>query len=239
MRIDNVLTVEGVSKTFTLHLQGAQQLPVLRELSFEVPQGSCVVLGGESGSGKSTVMKMVYGSYATDCGRILLRHGDGVLDLAQATPREVLAARSTTMGYVSQFLRAVPRVPALDVVAEPLVAHGIDRDEARERAGDLLGRLSIPQRLWSLPPATFSGGEQQRVNIARGFIVERPLLLLDEPTASLDARNRAVVIDLIRQRLATGVGMLAIFHDAEVRAAVSDQIIDVSQFTPRPAGASA
>lgn len=227
-----VLSVEGVSKTFTLHLQGAQRLPVLRDVAFEVPRGGCVVLGGESGAGKSTIMKMVFGSYASDGGRILLRHGDGALDLVRAAPREVLAARRDTMGYVSQFLRAVPRVAALDVVAEPLVERGVAREAARERAGELLARLSIPERLWQLPPATFSGGEQQRVNIARGFATERPLMLLDEPTASLDARNRGVVIDMIRERLAAGTGILAIFHDADVREAVGDHVVDVQAFTP-------
>ncbi|MGO1768850.1 MAG: phosphonate C-P lyase system protein PhnL [Microbacterium sp.] len=229
---DAVLSLDGVSKTFTLHLQGAQRLPVLRDVSFEVPRGSCVVLGGESGAGKSTIMKMVFGSYASDGGRILLRHSGDVLDLVRAAPREVLAARRDTMGYVSQFLRAVPRVAALDVVAEPLVERGADREAARERAGELLARLSIPERLWQLPPATFSGGEQQRVNIARGFATERPLMLLDEPTASLDARNRGVVIEMIRERLAEGTGILAIFHDADVREAVGDHVVDVQAFTP-------
>ncbi|GAA3649007.1 phosphonate C-P lyase system protein PhnL [Microbacterium marinilacus] len=231
-----VLSVQDVDKTFTLHLQGAQRLPVLRGLSFDVPRGACVVLGGESGAGKSTVLKMVFGSYGADAGRILLADGDprdgGVLDLASAAPRRVLAARRETMGYVSQFLRAVPRVPALDVVAEPLVERGVARETARERAAELLERLSIPDRLWALPPATFSGGEQQRVNIARGFVAERPLLLLDEPTASLDARNRGVVIELVRERLARGTGMLAIFHDQDVRDAVGDAIVDVRAFTP-------
>ncbi|WP_221585781.1 phosphonate C-P lyase system protein PhnL [Microbacterium sp. G2-8] len=226
------LSLDGVDKTFTLHLQDAQVLPVLRNVAFDVPQGRCVVLGGESGAGKSTIMKMVFGSYGAEGGRILLRHGGSVLDLAAAAPREVLAARRDTMGYVSQFLRAVPRVAALDVVAEPLVERGSTRAAARERAGELLTRLSIPERLWSLPPATFSGGEQQRVNIARGFATERPLMLLDEPTASLDARNRGVVIEMIRERLSAGVGMLAIFHDADVREAVGDEIIDVRRFTP-------
>ncbi|GAA1735681.1 phosphonate C-P lyase system protein PhnL [Microbacterium paludicola] len=232
-----ILSVQDVDKTFTLHLQGRQRIPVLAGLTFDVPRGSCVVLGGESGAGKSTVMKMVYGSYGAGRGRILLDRGTAerpgaVLDLATAQPREVLAARRETMGYVSQFLRAVPRVPALDVVAEPLVERGTARETAREKAGEMLERLSIPERLWTLPPATFSGGEQQRVNIARGFLAVRPLLLLDEPTASLDARNRAVVIDLIRERLDRGVGMLAIFHDHDVRDAVSDAIVDVRAFTP-------
>ncbi len=229
---DTVLSVRNVAKTFTLHLQDSQRLPVLRGLTFDVPRGACVVLGGESGAGKSTVMKMIYGSYGADSGHILLSHQDSVMDLVTAQPRQVLAARRETLGYVSQFLRAVPRVPALDVVAEPLVERGISRETARERAASLLARLSIPERLWKLPPATFSGGEQQRVNIARGFIIERPLLLLDEPTASLDARNRGVVIELIRESLSRGTGMLAIFHDADVREAVADATVDVQSFTP-------
>lgn len=228
---DAVLSVQNVDKTFTLHLQDSQKLPVLRGLTFDVPRGACVVLGGESGAGKSTVMKMIHGSYGADSGRMLLSHQDSVMDLVTAQPRQVLAARRETLGYVSQFLRAVPRVPALDVVAEPLVERGVDRGTARERAGELLARLSIPERLWKLPPATFSGGEQQRVNIARGFIIERPLLLLDEPTASLDARNRSVVIELIRESLSRGAGMLAIFHDADVREAVADATVDVQSFT--------
>lgn len=227
-----VLSVEGVAKTFTLHLQGSQVLPVLCDVTFDVERGACVVLGGESGAGKSTIMKMVYGSYQADRGRIALAGSDGTLDLAIASPREVLAARRDTLGYVSQFLSAVPRVAAIDVVAEPLVERGSDRAAARERASELLTRLSIPERLWDLPPATFSGGEQQRVNIARGFATERPLMLLDEPTASLDARNRAVVVEMIRERLAAGTGILAICHDAEVRDAVADVNVDVSAFAP-------
>lgn len=239
IRDDAVLSVHGVSKTFTLHLQDAQRFTVMNGLEFEVPRGKCVVLGGESGSGKSSVMKMVYGSYGVDTGSMLLRHGDRIIDLATAEPRQVLAARRDTMGYVSQFLRAVPRVPALDVVAEPLVERGESQHRARERAGELLSRLSIPERLWTLPPATFSGGEQQRVNIARGFVTERPLLLLDEPTASLDARNREVVIELIRESLARGVGILAIFHDLDVREAVVDHTVDVESFsTSCPVGAA-
>lgn len=228
---DAVLSVQNVDKTFTLHLQDSQRLPVLRGMTFDVPRGACVVLGGESGAGKSTVMKMVFGSYGADSGRILLSHQGSVMDLVKAQPRQVLSARRETVGYVSQFLRAVPRVPALDVVAEPLVERGVDRETARQRAGELLARLSIPERLWKLPPATFSGGEQQRVNIARGFIIKRPLLLLDEPTASLDARNRGVVIELIRESLGRGAGMLAIFHDTDVREAVADATVDVQSFT--------
>lgn len=227
-----LLNVEDVAKTFTLHLQGGTRLPVVTGLGFEVRPGECVVLGGPSGAGKSSVLKMVYGSYGVDSGRILLDHDGKVVDLAAAAPREVLAARRDGIGYVSQFLRVVPRVPALDVVAEPLREQGVDAGPARRRAGELLGRLGIPERLWSLPPATFSGGEQQRVNIARGFVRRRPLLLLDEPTASLDAANRRVVIELVREELAAGVGVLAIFHDADVRDELGGRIVDVAAFQP-------
>ena len=226
-----ILAVSGVDKTFTMHLQGGQHLPVLTRLAFEVHAGECVALGGVSGAGKSSILKMVYGNYAVDRGRILLQGPDGPVDIAAANPRQVLAARRDTMGYVSQFLHCVPRVGALQIVAEPLIERGVPAAGARERAAELLTRLAIPERLWHLPPATFSGGEQQRVNVARGFITELPLLLLDEPTASLDARNRDVVVELIREKRARGTAMLGIFHDVEVRGAVADHVVDVELFS--------
>jgi alpha-D-ribose 1-methylphosphonate 5-triphosphate synthase subunit PhnL len=227
-----ILTVSEVSKTFTMHLQDGQQLAVLHHVDFKVWRGECVVLGGTSGAGKSTILKLVYGNYGADGGHIVLHRVEGEIDLATAGPRLVLAARRDTVGYVSQFLRCVPRVGALKVVAEPLIERGVATDEAHERAAAMLIRLSIPKRLWSLPPATFSGGEQQRVNIARGFLPDLPLLLLDEPTASLDAHNRDAVVELIQDKRARGVGMLGIFHDSAVREAVADRIIDVEAFTP-------
>jgi alpha-D-ribose 1-methylphosphonate 5-triphosphate synthase subunit PhnL len=233
-----ILAVAGVAKTFTMHLQGGQRLPVLHELAFEVHAGECVALGGASGTGKSSILKMVYGNYAVNRGRIVLRAQGRVIDIAAAGPRQVLAARRDAVGYVSQFLRCVPRVAALQIVAEPVLQRGVRTAEARDRAAELLTRLAIPERLWALPPATFSGGEQQRVNIARGFITELPLLLLDEPTASLDARNREVVTELIREKLARGTAILGIFHDAEVRDAVASRVVPVEMFAA-PAGAAA
>lgn len=225
-----ILAVSGVDKTFTMHLQGGQRLPVLTRLAFEVHAGECVALGGASGTGKSSILKMVYGNYAVSRGSILLRAEGRVTDIAAAGPRQVLAARRDTVGYVSQFLHCVPRVAALQIVAEPLIERGERAAEARGRAAELLARLAIPERLWALPPATFSGGEQQRVNIARGFVTELPLLLLDEPTASLDARNREAVTELIREKLGRGTAILGIFHDAEVRDAVADRVVPVEMF---------
>ena len=228
-----LLSVRNVAKTFTMHLRDGVVLPVVDNVSFDVEAGECVVLGGPSGVGKSSILKMVYGNYAVDSGAILLARDGAMVDLATASPRQTLELRRDVIGYVSQFLRTVPRVSALDVVAEPLVARGVSRDEARAKAAVLLARLNLPERLWALPPATFSGGEQQRVNIARGFITDHPVLLLDEPTASLDATNRAVVVGMIAEKKAAGTAMLGIFHDDDVRADVASRIVDVSRFAAR------
>src|ERR1700757_5143238 len=159
-----------------MHLQGGVSLPVVAGVDFRVKAGECVVLSGPSGAGKSSILKMIFGNYRCDGGRIGIAHEGAMLDLATAEPRQVLNVRRSTIGYVSQFLRAVPRVATIDVVAEPLIINGMARADAQARAGSLLHRLNIPARLWQLPPATFSGGEQQRVNIARGFISELPIL---------------------------------------------------------------
>ena len=224
------LVVSDVAKSFTMHLRDGIKLPVVAGVSFSIRAGECTVLGGPSGAGKSSILKMLYGNYAVDEGQIIVHHDGGLIDLATASPRTVLAVRRQTIGSVSQFLRTVPRVSALDVVAEPLVERGEDREAARDKARALLAQLNLPEKLWALPPATFSGGEQQRVNIARGFITEHPILLLDEPTASLDATNREVVIALIAAKKAAGIALLGIFHDHDVREAVADRIIDVTAF---------
>jgi alpha-D-ribose 1-methylphosphonate 5-triphosphate synthase subunit PhnL len=225
-----MIEILDAEKTFTMHLQGGVRLPVVRGVSFQVNAGECVVLSGPSGAGKSSILKMIFGNYRCDNGRIGIYHEGAQLDLAKAEPREILGVRRNTIGYVSQFLRAVPRVPTIDVVAEPLIATGTPRSDARAQAGNLLRCLNIPERLWMLPPSTFSGGEQQRVNIARGFISDHPILLLDEPTASLDAKNREVVVDLIDEKKRAGVAMVAIVHDDEIRRLIADRIVDVTCF---------
>ena len=229
------LVVSEVAKSFIMHLRDGIKLPVVSDVSFSVASGECVVLGGPSGIGKSSLLKMIYGNYAVDTGQILVDHKGKIVDLATADPRTILDVRRQTLGYVSQFLRTVPRVAALDVVAEPLLARGEAAAGAREKAAALLEKLNLPEALWQLPPATFSGGEQQRVNIARGFITEHRILLLDEPTASLDAKNRAVVVGMIEEKKKAGVALLGIFHDEEVREAAADRILDVQQFSPRKA----
>ena len=222
------LRAEGLGKSFTLHLQGGVTLPVLHGIDLAVEPGECVALAGPSGAGKSTLMRCLYGNYGAEAGRILLRHDGAEADLVTADARLMRAIRRDTLGYVSQFLRVIPRVPALEIVAEPMIARGMPREAALARAEALLTRLNLPARLHHLPPATFSGGEQQRVNLARGFAPDYAVMLLDEPTASLDAANREVVIALITEAKARGAAIIGIFHDAEVRDRVADRLFDVS-----------
>jgi alpha-D-ribose 1-methylphosphonate 5-triphosphate synthase subunit PhnL len=226
-----MLKAEALGKSFTLHLQGGVTLPVLRGLDLSVAAGECVALAGPSGAGKSTLMRCLYGNYGAEAGRILVRHHGAAVDMTTADPRLTRAIRRDTLGYVSQFLRVIPRVPAVEIVAEPLIARGVAREAALAQAAALLTRLNLPARLHHLPPATFSGGEQQRINLARGFAPAYPVLLLDEPTASLDAANREVVIGLIAEAKARGAAIVGIFHDAEVRDRVADRLFDV---TPLP-----
>ncbi len=223
-----MIQISGIAKTFTLYNQGGATIDVLESGTFDVAAGECVALTGVSGAGKSTLMRMIYGNYLASVGSIMV----GDVDVVRAEPREILALRRHTLGYVSQFLRVVPRVPTLDVVAEPLLQIGTGPDEARERAAAMLSRVNLPERLWSLSPSTFSGGEQQRVNVARGFVHAYPALLLDEPTASLDGENREVVLSLIEDAKARGAAIVGIFHDEGARQRVCDREIDVSTFVP-------
>ena len=223
-----MIQISNLSKSFTLHNQGAAVIPVMEGAALSVSPGECVGLIGASGSGKSTLMRMIWGNYLAASGSIMV----GGLDVARAAPRDIIALRRRTLGYVSQFLRVVPRVPTVDVVAEPLLTLGVPVAEARARAETLLAQLNIPERLWSLSPTTFSGGEQQRVNIARGFVHPYPALLLDEPTASLDAVNREVVLSLIEAAKARGAAIIGIFHDEGARARLCDRLVDVTSYTP-------
>jgi alpha-D-ribose 1-methylphosphonate 5-triphosphate synthase subunit PhnL len=228
------LTLDGCTKTFVLHNQGGLRLPVLRDVALSVDAGECVALDGASGSGKSTLIKCIYGNYRVDTGSISVHEDDAVTDLATATPRQVLGVRSRFVAYVSQFLRAVPRVAAIDVVAEPLLdaarGDGGAVTAARQAAERLLLRLRVPMRMWSIPPATFSGGEQQRINLARGLIRASPLLLLDEPTSALDAENRRTVVALINEYREAGAAIVGVFHDRSVRDAVATRVVDMGRF---------
>ena len=218
---DTLLYATGIHKSFTLHNQSGIKLPVLSDISLEAKTGECVALTGESGSGKSTLMKALYGNYGINAGAIWLKHNNTWLDLAQLQPHEIIAVRQQTIGYVSQFLRVIPRVSALDVAAEPLLELKISLDTAYQTIKELFSRLNLPERLWQLSPTTFSGGEKQRVNIARALAVNYPIFLLDEPTSALDAKNRQVVVELLTEKKNQGCALIGIFHDEEVRNSLS------------------
>ncbi len=220
MNVNTVLEIEGLQKSFSLHQQGGVRIPVFDNLNVEVAAGEAVAITGPSGRGKSSLLKLIYGTYRASGGHINVRDGDEWHDVVRSAPHEILKLRRTTIGYVTQFLRVIPRVPADIIVAEPLLERGIGEPAALARARELLGFLNIPERLWHLSPMTFSGGEQQRVNIARGFAAHFPVLLLDEPTSSLDAANREKVMELIDLARAGGSAVIAVFHDEAERQKV-------------------
>lgn len=227
-----MITLENLSKTFVLHQQGGTALPVLSNVNLHVDSGQCVVLTGQSGSGKSTLLRSLYGNYLPNEGHVYIHCDiDGqsqTIDLVNANPRLIVYLRRHVIGWVSQFLRTIPRISTIDLVKQPALAIGMNPTLVNDKAEQLLSRLNIPQALWSLAPATFSGGEQQRVNIARGFMVDYPILLLDEPTASLDATNREVVLSLITEAKQRGAAVIGIFHDDAARERIADAEYNVS-----------
>lgn len=219
-----ILDVKNVSKHFQLHIQNNKHIPALSDVSFEMAQGEVLGLTGKSGSGKSSLMKCIYRTYLVSSGRMLFRTESGaVVDLASAREHEVLRLRQTELFYCSQFLSVIPRVPAVDIVAESLTRRGTTRDDAREQARDLLNRLGLPRELWDAFPATFSGGEQQRVNVARAIIAAPRFLLVDEPTASLDLKTKDVVIDLFLAQKARGSSIVLITHDGHTLERMCDR----------------
>ena len=219
-----VLEVQNVSKHFQLHIQNNKRIAALDDVSFEMEQGEVLGLTGKSGSGKSSLMKCIYRTYLVSSGQIVLHtEARGAIDLARATEHEVIMLRKTELFYCSQFLSVIPRVPAVDVVAESLTRKGKLADEARELARELLGKLGLPQELWDAFPATFSGGEQQRVNIARAIIAAPRFLLVDEPTASLDLKTKDVVIDLVLALKTQGASVVLITHDQHTLDRMADR----------------
>ncbi len=225
-----MIHVENVAKTFTLHNQGGVRLPVFDAVNFSVAAGEALVLSGASGACKSSLLRILYGNYRPTSGHIHITHAGRAIDIVAAVPRTVLDIRRRTLGFVSQFLRVIPRVSALDIVRDPVLARGISPEEATARAQAMLARLNLPERLWNLAPATFSGGEQQRVNIARSFVDPSPIMLIDEPTASLDATNRDVVVELIAEARQNGAAIVGIFHDEAVRSQVATRYLDITDF---------
>lgn len=220
-----MLRIESLSKEFTLHTINGRKLTGFEDISFQVGSGKMLGLSGASGSGKSSVVKCIYRAYLPSAGSIHYNSKlFGPIDLATASDHEVIQLRQQEIGYVTQFLQVIPRVSAVDTVAEALLVRGEEPEMARKTAAELLERLFIPSELFDACPVTFSGGEQQRVNFAAGIISRPRLLLLDEPTASLDPQTRQAVIDILLELKNTGSTMVAIFHDQEIMEAVADDI---------------
>ena len=218
-----MIQIKNLNKSFQLYNQNDTNINVFKNINFRVKKGEVVALTGNSGTGKSTLLKLIYGSYVISKGDVLISD----INIRKSSPRDILKLRKNKLGYVSQFLRVVPRVPTIDVVIEPLLEIGCEKKIAIKKAQEILERLNIPKNLWNLSPLTFSGGEQQRVNIARGFIHNYPYLLLDEPTASLDQNNKNVVLDLIEKAKLNGSAIIGIFHDETARNKVATREVNL------------
>lgn len=224
------LKVIDLTKTFSLHILNGKQITGFEHVSFEVPDGAFVGVAGQSGSGKSSLLKCLYRTYMASSGQILYGATDGTtVDLVTADDDTVLDLRVEEIGYVSQFLRPTPRVPALDLAARPLLRHGMPKAEARERVASYFQRLSLPEDLWDGYPILFSGGEQQRVNLARALASNARLLLLDEPTSALDASLQDDVAQLLAERRDRGTTMIGIMHDATLLARLSDVTVHMER----------
>jgi alpha-D-ribose 1-methylphosphonate 5-triphosphate synthase subunit PhnL len=223
-KMGSLLEIVDLEKRFELHILNEKEIDALHDVSFDVKEGEILALTGKSGSGKSTLMKCIYRTYLTTSGRMIYRDGQGaVIDLASATEHEVLRIRRTEMTYCSQFLQVIPRVPAIDVVASGLVARGRSIEEARRATSVCFERLSLPAELWDAYPSVFSGGEQQRVNIARAMISRPRFLLVDEPTASLDITTKDAVIDMLLELKLAGTSIILISHDEHTLRRMSDR----------------
>ncbi|QDF28893.1 phosphonate C-P lyase system protein PhnL [Halarcobacter anaerophilus] len=219
------LEVKNLNKNFTIHTQGGMKVKGFENINFSVKNGEFLSLFGPSGAGKSSILKTLFRTYNTTKGEILFhRDNKEIVDISKASESEILELRHAEIGYVSQFLQVLPRVSAVDVVAQQLIFKGEEQTSSRQKAKEMLAYLSIKEELFDLSPLTFSGGEQQRVNIAKGIIAPKSLLLLDEPTASLDKNNTMKVVEKLKELKKQGVAMIGIFHDLEAMEMISDNI---------------
>lgn len=224
------IKIRNLSKEFTVHTRGGIKIQGYEDINFEVKKGEFLSLYGPSGMGKSSILKALYRTYTTTTGDIIFTKEDGSsVNIASCDESTMLDLRKDEIGYVSQFLKVLPRIGAVDVVAQPLIDKGEDEKKAKEAARELLEFLGIKEELFDVSPLTFSGGEQQRVNIAKGIIAPKSVLLLDEPTASLDHNNTMKVIEKLLKIKADGVAMVGIFHDLEAMRAISDKVFDIKE----------
>lgn len=226
-----MIEINGLGKWFDLQIANQMKVRPLRGLSFQVEQGKFMGLAGPSGIGKSTVLKCIYRTYLASEGEVWYQsRAFGWIELTGASERHMLYLRKNEISYISQFLRVIPRITAIEIVMEKLTSRGVSREEARDRAAAMLQRLALPEAIWDAFPATFSGGEQQRLNIARALIGQPRLLLLDEPTASLDGRTKGVVLDLLHDAKRNGTTMIGVFHDIEWLNQIADDTVTLTPY---------
>ena len=219
-----MLTIENLSKTFTMHVGEEKTVPCLDTVSLKVDPGTMLAVIGPSGAGKSSLLKCTYGTYLATSGHIFYTDQNNVVhDLTRTDLQTMRKLRAHEIGYVSQFFHVIPRISAIDILSEPLLNRGVGATEAKKRAKELMSMVGIPEALWNMYPSTFSGGEKQRLNIIYGIITQPRLLLLDEPTASLDPVSKGHVLELIKELKKQGSTILGVFHDYASMKVVADR----------------
>jgi alpha-D-ribose 1-methylphosphonate 5-triphosphate synthase subunit PhnL len=224
------LEVINLSKRFTMHILGKKEIVAFRDINFKIDQGRFLGVSGKSGYGKSSLIKCIYRNYDVTSGDIFLYDQTGAkINLTQIGDIEMLDIRTRRMGYVSQFFQAIPRVTTMNIVIEPLIDRGWQKEAAIERAQALFQLFDIPKNLWDAYPSTFSGGEKQRINLMRTLIDCPEILLLDEPTASLDRNNRQIILNIIQQIKKQNITMIGIFHDPAELEMLADEILPLDR----------
>lgn len=231
MNPENLLEIKGLGKTFHLHNLN-KEITALKGLDLNLRKGEFGAVIGRSGSGKSTILKSIYRTYLPYEGEIWY-HSEkfGPVDLAALDERRIIYLRRYEIAYVSQFLKVIPRTTAIEITEKSVLEMGEDKKIAREKAAEILRHFQLNENLWDSYPSTFSGGEKLRLNIASAMIKKPRLLLLDEPTASLDNQSKEKVRELIQQLKTEGCTMLGIFHDIEFMEGLCDFFHEL-----RPAG---
>lgn len=228
--MNNLIEVKGLCKTFTMHILNDKVIDALHDLDFYIKKGEVVGLAGKSGSGKSTLIKCIYRTCISSKGEIMYNSKKfGEIDLAKADDYQILALRKSEITYCSQFLSVIPRVTATDVIAVSLVSKGESWEKSREITKEYLSKLGLDEELWDAYPSTFSGGEQQRINVARAIISKPNFLLIDEPTASLDQKTKDVVINMVLDLKKQGTSVLCITHDPYTMEHIADRVIELKE----------
>jgi alpha-D-ribose 1-methylphosphonate 5-triphosphate synthase subunit PhnL len=224
----NILELRNLTKEFYLHEQ-SMQIKSCNGVTFALPKGGFTGIVGRSGSGKSTILRCIYRTYLPTGGQILYESERyGAIDLATAADRQLIYLRQNEIGYVSQFLSIMPRTTAREHVEQAVLEAGRGQAHASAKAEEMLAYFMLPRALWDIYPNTFSGGERLRLNLAHAMVKEPRLLLLDEPTASLDGGTKELVRALLLEMKRRGTSIIGIFHDLEFMEGVCDEVYSLN-----------